>query len=58
MCPTPVLCAIAYGAWLQKQNISDNAVREKYSKFATQATGNRTSVTNYFDLGTLSTSSS
>lgn len=45
------LRCLAYGAWLEKQNISDNAVSEKYSKLATRATGNTTRVTNYFELG-------
>ena len=39
-----------YGAWLEKQPIADPAVHAKYSKLATAATGNRTSVTNYFEL--------
>ena len=39
-----------YGAWLEKQPIADPAVRAKYSELATAATGNRTSVTNYFEL--------
>jgi hypothetical protein len=39
-----------YGAWLAQQNITDPAVRDKYTKFATNHTGNVTTVTNYFEL--------